>query len=89
MMGDATARYNLGYIEEHKGNMDRALKHYMISVGGGWSDSLGGIKELYTNGHSTKEDYTKALKLYQEYLVEIKSDQRDKAAADREDYRYY
>ena len=47
------------------------------------------IKELYTDGHATKEDYIKALQVYQTYLSEIKSDQRDKAAAAREDYRYY
>lgn len=34
-------------------------------------------------------DYKKALQSYQEYLSEIKSPQRDKAAAARENYRYY
>jgi len=47
------------------------------------------IKELYSEGHAAKEDYMKALQSYQEYLGEIKSDQRDKAAAADDHYRYY
>ena len=88
MGGDSTARHNLGNNEARVGNIDRALRHYMISVRSG-SGSLDIIKELYTDGHVTKEDYMKALQLYQEYLKEIKSDQRDEAAAADEDYRYY
>ena len=89
MGGDVLARHRLGLEEEEKGNMDRAIRHYMIAARSGDSDSLNMIKKLYTNGHATKEDYTKALQLYQEYLSEIKSVQRDKAAADDEDCRYY
>ena len=91
MRGDAKARYNLGAIgEEDEDNVDRSIKHYMIAVAGGNVDSLQRIKLLYTNGHVTKADYTKALQSYQAYLDEIKSKQRDKAAAaDEDDYRYY
>ena len=87
--GNVHARHNLGIIEERAGNMDRAIKHYMIAVRGGENDSLNNIKDFYTNGHATKEDYTTALQLYQAYLEEIKSRQRDKAAAAHEQYRYY
>ena len=69
--------------------MDRALKHFMIAVRGGYADSLKQIQNLYTNGHATKEDYTKALQSYQAYLSEIKSKQRDEAAAVDADDRYY
>ena len=89
MGGEATARNNLGIEEEDKGNFERALKHYMIAVAGGYSQSLKAIHELYSDGHVTKEDYTKALSLYQAYMGEIKSIHRDEAAAAREDYRYY
>ena len=41
------------------------------------------------NGHATKEDYAKALRVYQAYLVEIKSAQRDEAAAYSHEYKYY
>ena len=89
MGGNEIARCALGIKEEEQGNMDRALKHYMIAVEGGDTKSLDAIKEMYSDGDATKEDYTKALQLYQEYLSEIKSPQRDKAAAAREYYRYY
>jgi len=89
MAGDADARHNLGLEEERVGNMERALNHHMIAVRAGDSDSLKEIQELYSKGHATKEDYTKALQSYQKYLMDIKSDQRDKAAAFSEDYRYY
>ena len=73
--GDVQARYNLGQLELEAGNFDRALKHYIIAVKGGYTDSLKRIKELYTDGHATKDDYTKALQSYQVYLGEIKSPQ--------------
>jgi len=87
--GDAYARYNLGATEQNLGNMDRALKHYMIAARSGNSKSLKQVERLYSKGHARKEDYTKALRLYQAYLGEIKSHQRDKAASADEDYRYY
>jgi len=89
MLGDVTSRHNLGVMEVRLGNYERALKHFMIAVGGGYTGSLERIKKLYTNGNVTKDDYTKALESYQEYLGEIKSVQRDEAAAFTERYRYY
>ena len=89
MKGNVAARHNLGIMEENAGNMDRSLKHHMIAVRGGDNDSLMEIQDLYSNGQATKEDYTKALRLYQAYLSEIRSSQRDKAAAADEEYRYY
>jgi len=89
MKGSASARHNLGFMEIEAGNMDRAVRHLMIATRGGYTNSLNNIKELYSDGDATKEDYMKALKLYQEYLSEIKSPQRDEAAAAREDYRYF
>ena len=77
--GDPYARHNLGCMEYRVGNKDRALKHYMIATGSGCNDSLEGIKLMHKNGDATKDDYAKALRSYQAYLDEIKSDQRDKA----------
>ena len=89
MGGNVPARHNLGAYEENEGNTDRAVRHYMIAVGGGYKESLQTIQQLYSNGHVSKDDYTTALKLYQEYLGEIKSPQRDEAAAYSDRYRYY
>ena len=61
----------------------------MIAVESG-SKSLESIKWMYLHKDATKDDYTRALRLYQEYLREIKSKQRDEAAAfNSEKYRYY
>jgi len=91
MGGDVYARHKLGNAELLGGNINtsRALKHHLIAVRGGCNDSVELIKVMYTHGHATKEDYAKALQSYQQYLAEIKSDQRDKAAAAHDDYRYY
>jgi len=85
--GDAMARHNLGAVEKNRGNIDNALKHYMIAVKDGSTKSLHGIKTLFKDGQATKDDYTKALRLYQVYLDEIQSDQRDEAA--KHDERIY
>ena len=61
----------------------------MIAAKSGHNESMDQIKRVYSNGEATKDDYTRALQLYQEYLVEIKSVQRDKAASAYDDYRYY
>ena len=89
MGGDVEARHNLGAMEGQAGNMDRALKHFMIAVKDGGSISLESIKRMHEAGLSTKDEYTKALQLYQEYLDEVKSDQRDQAAAADDANKYY
>jgi len=89
MGGYVMARHNLGLREQNKGNMDRALKHYMIAAKSGYKDSFESIKELYSIGHATKDEYTKASRANQEYLDEIKSEQRDEAAAYDGYWEYY
>jgi len=92
MKGCMRARNNLGamaIMEHRRGNLNRALKHYLIAIEGGNSDSLTNIKRLYKSGQAIKDEYTKALRLHQEYLDEIKSTRRDEAAAANDKYRYY
>ena len=81
MMGCTSARHKLGAEEENNGNMDRAIKHYMIAVDSGHGESLTAIKELYADKYATKEDYANALRARQTHLNDIKSEQRDNAAA--------
>ena len=88
MMGHTMARHNLGYTEARAGNWDRAIKHFMIAAGAGQNESVKGIQLLYKAGHATKEDYTSALRAYQNYLDDIKSEQRDIAAAFSEEFKY-
>jgi len=88
--GDSMARNNLGICEACIGNMDSAIKHFMIAIQGCRPQSLNMMRKLYRDGYATKDDYMKALQTYQTYLSEIKSSQRDEAAAfDSEQFRYY
>jgi len=87
--GDVKARYKLGITEQNKGNLDKALKHWMIGVEGGDKMSLDCIKRFYKAGHATKDDYATALKARQAYLDEVKSAQREEAAAFHVDWTYY
>ena len=45
--------------------------------------------EGWMDGCAKKDDFETALRYYQAYLDEIKSDQRDEAAAARDVYKYY
>ena len=89
MGGDDNSRHNLGCYDAEAGNIERALKHYMIAVGSGHNDSVKMIQRMYKEGHATKDDYAKALKAYQAYLADVKSDDRDKVAASNDGFRYY
>jgi len=89
MGGNTSARYNLGVTEMLAGNMDRALKHHMIATKSGCADSLKKIKHLHWNGHATADEYELALRSYHVYIDEIKSEQRDRAAAFSDEYTYY
>ena len=88
MGGHRKARHNLGVTEWKAGNRDRALKHWMIAVKYGNNESLKTIQRIYLNKETTKDEYAKALRLYQAYLDEIKSDQRDEAAVSK-GHKYY
>ena len=85
MGGDAHARHNLGCSENDAGNMNRAVRHWMIAAAAGHDDSLGKIRECFLRGYATKDDYEKALRAHKEAKDEMKSDQR--AAAAKIEYR--
>ena len=87
--GDGVARHNLGCAEGRAGNWGRALKHYMVAVGAGLNNSVKAVQTLYRAGCATKDDYTSALRAYQKYLDEIRSEQRDIAAAFSDNYKYF
>ena len=80
MRGVCQARFNLGVHEFKKGNVKRAIKHYMIAAESDYN-ALEAIQTLHHFGKATKEEYSQALRSYQAYLGEIKSRQRDEAAA--------
>lgn len=84
-----TARHNLGVYEHKAGNMHKCMKHHMIAVGFGNARSLKIIQLASRDGiYATRSDYEKALRAYQRYSEEVRSDASDMAAAFRENNKY-
>ena len=67
--------------EKDAGNMSRAVKHWMISAGAGHDESQMCIQHCFMAGHATKDEFEKALRAHKEANDEMKSDQRETAAA--------
>ena len=79
MEGHPEARHNLGYVEEENGRMDRAAKHFIIAAKLGFDDSLECVKDLYKDGHVSKDDFAAALRGHHTAVVASKSSQREAA----------
>ena len=83
MAGNVVARHCLGAVEGNAGNITRAMKHFMIAAGAGDDDSLTKIREFFLRGHASKDDFERALRAHKEAKDEMKSEQREAAAAAR------
>ena len=79
--GDVDARHNLAVYEGNSGNKSRAMKHLMIASGVGDDDALDKIRECFTEGNATKDDFAKALRAPKKSKDAMKSAQREAAAA--------
>jgi len=79
--GHDIARYNLGAMEERKGNDDRAAKHWIIAANLGCDPAIKALKGFYAQGVVSKEDFGAALRAYQGAVGATKSPQRDAAEA--------
>jgi len=79
--GYPVARHHLGCEEWDNGNFERARKHFIIAANLGYHNSLELIKELYANGHASKEEYADALRAYQAAVEATKSAERKKGEA--------
>ena len=79
MAGHVSARFTLGCKEEDAGNVDLALKHFMISAKMGYEDSLNAVRTFFMRGLATKGDYADALRGYQSAAEEMRSHDRDEA----------
>jgi hypothetical protein len=77
--GHTYARYNLGIVEAIDSNFERARKHFIINANLGDHDSLKALRQLYAEGHASKEDYADALRAYQAAVDATKSAERETA----------
>ena len=75
--GHPKARHNLGYIEAMDGRYERAVKHLDIAANLGDHESLKLLRQLYADGHASKEDYATALRGYQAAVDATKSPERE------------
>ena len=79
--GHPFARNNLGILEANIGRFDRSKRHFIIAANLGYNESLKGLKQLYSDGYASKEDYASALRSYQAAVDATKSSQRKEAEA--------
>ena len=77
--GHHVARYNLGYIEGENGNIERAVKHFIIAANLGYEDSMKVLWGHYSKGNITKEELEVTLRSHKAALDEMKSSQREEA----------
>ena len=77
--GHPDARHDLGCWEAMNGRFERARKHFIIAANLGYNKSLTALKQLYTDGHASKEDYANALRAHQAAVDATKSEDREVA----------
>ena len=77
IQGHAMSRHNLGYAECESGNHELATQHWMMSAKMGYEESLSATKNMFKEGHATKEQYAEALLGYRDAVEEMKSPQRE------------
>ena len=77
--GHPRARRNLAVFEEEKGNMERAVKHYIIAANLGDEESMKALWVAFKRGQIKKEDLEATLRTHQAAVDAMKSPQREKA----------
>ncbi len=77
--GHHEARYNLGVHEVNKGNVQRAVRHYIIAAKLGDDGALDTVKHFFRKGDVNKEDFEAALRGHQAAVDATKSTQREEA----------
>lgn len=81
LAGCETSSIKLGLLDANAGRFDWAIKHWLIAAKCWDIRAVNKIKRSMVQAHATKEQYAHALIQFQEYLNEVKSEQRDDAAA--------
>jgi hypothetical protein len=77
MAGDEEARYNLGCMEHHSGNNERAIKHVMIAAAAGCYRAMNRLNTLFEDGAVRRESIDSTLKEYNISCAEMRSEARD------------
>ncbi len=75
--GHPLARYNLGCHEYDNGNVERAVKHWIIAANQGQDDSIKKLLEAFKEGDVSKDELAAALRAHKAAVDETKSPQRE------------
>ena len=67
--------------EKKNGNVERAVKHFIIAAKLGHEESMKALWSHYSDGNITKEDLDATLRTHQAAITAMKSAQRDAAEA--------
>eukprot|EP00984_Skeletonema_dohrnii_P005265 scaffold1840_cov137-Skeletonema_dohrnii-CCMP3373.AAC.6 len=79
--GHPRARNNLGCNEEESGNIERAVKHWIIAANQGQDESIKNVMEYFKEGFVSKDDLAATLRAHQAAVDATKSPQREAAEA--------
>jgi tetratricopeptide (TPR) repeat protein len=77
--GHPKARWNLGCREKDNGKIDKALTHWIIAANLGNDGALEAVKNLFSVGMVSKDDFEAALRGHQAAVDATKSKQREEA----------
>jgi len=77
--GHWKARFDLGIYEGNKGNITRAVKHYIIAASHGADNAVNALIKYYKVGQISKEDFAAALRAHQAAIDATKSPLREAA----------
>jgi len=77
--GHHLARHNLGCHEKMNGNIERAVKHWIIAANMGHEKAIQRLKKCYADGEVSKEDFAAALRAHHAAVEATKSPQREAA----------
>ena len=81
--GHPYARHELGCIEWKNGNIERAVKHFIIAANIGYPGSTKALWQHFKDRNITKKDLETTLRSHQDALNEMKSPQREAAEAEK------
>jgi hypothetical protein len=77
MAGDEVARNHIGVFEAQSGNMERAVKHWMISASAGHNDAMDNLLIAFKKGRVSRNAIDSTLAAYNSSCVEMRSESRD------------
>ena len=77
--GHPDARHNLACYEGRNGNIERAVKHFIIAANLGFEKSMKALWEDYKRGNITKEELDATLRTHHAAINEMKSPEREAA----------